>query len=113
MSEKPEALAYSQLLLLHADSITDSGVKEMVVNSAAELTILHLRVEALRRDAERWRHWRDSHGFATIDHEKGRCFVTLICDCDDPDQVRAKRFRGEDSFEWLDAFTDAAMENKR
>lgn len=68
------------------------------------------RLRDLRRDAKRWRHWRDSHGFATIDHEKGRCFVTLICDCDDPDQVRAKRFAGEDLFEWLDAFTDAAME---
>jgi len=55
MNEKDEALAYSQLLLLHADTITDSGVKEMVVNSAAELTILHLRVEALRLENERLR----------------------------------------------------------
>lgn len=55
MSEETEALAYSQLLLLHADTITDSGVKEMVVNSAAELTILHLRVEALRLENERLR----------------------------------------------------------
>lgn len=60
MNEETEALAYSQLLLLHADTITDSGVKEMVVNSAAELTILHLRVEALRRDAERYRWLRDN-----------------------------------------------------
>ena len=55
MNEETEALAYSQLLLLHADTITDSGVKEMVVNSAAELTILHLRVEALRLENERLR----------------------------------------------------------
>lgn len=63
MNEKDEALAYSQLLLLHADTITDSGVKEMVVNSAAELTILHLRVEALRRENERLREQiRDCDG---------------------------------------------------
>lgn len=107
--------AYSRICAgeAEADVLRDIGL----VREEAFLTgVAHLKAEneALRRDAERWRHWRDSHGFATIDHEGGRCFVTLICDCDDPDQVRAKRFKGEDSFEWLDAFTDAAMkEGKR
>jgi len=48
MNEKPEALALSQLLLLHADSITDSGVKDMVINSATELAVLHAENERLR-----------------------------------------------------------------
>ena len=50
MSEKPEALALSQLLLLHADSITDSGVKDMVINSATELAVLHAENERLREE---------------------------------------------------------------
>ena len=48
MNEKPEALALSQLLLLHADSITDSGVKDMVINAATELAVLHAENERLR-----------------------------------------------------------------
>ena len=55
MNEKDEALAYSQLLLLHAESITDFGVKDMVVNSATELVVLHYQAERLKADNERLR----------------------------------------------------------
>ncbi len=123
MNEKPEALAVAESLELHAVippgfpkgvAIQCVVSREDLSRAAAELRRLHAENESLRRDAERWRHWRDSHGFATIDHEGGRCFVTLVCDCADPDQTVAKRFAKEDSFKWLDEFTDAAMkEDKR
>lgn len=55
MSEKSEALAYSQLLLLHADSIKNPGVKDMVINSTTELVVLHYQAERLKADNERLR----------------------------------------------------------
>ena len=74
MNEKPEALALSQLLLLHADSITDSGVKDMVINSATELAVLHAENEALTatRDRQAAMLRRLEEREAELDAEIGR-----------------------------------------
>ena len=55
MTEKSNALALAQLLMLHADAIENDSIKNMVIDSATELAVLREDIEALRRDAERYR----------------------------------------------------------
>ena len=62
------------MLLLHADSITDSGVKDMVINSATELAVLHAENEALTatRDRQAAMLRRLEEREAELDAEIGR-----------------------------------------
>lgn len=48
MNEKYEALALSQLLVMHADNIQNPDVQNMVINAATELSVLHAENERLR-----------------------------------------------------------------
>ena len=48
MTEKSNALALAQLLMLHADSIENDSIKNMVIDSATELAVLHDEIERLR-----------------------------------------------------------------
>lgn len=41
MSDKSKALALAQLLLLHADTIENPDIQNMIIDAATELTILH------------------------------------------------------------------------
>ena len=107
MNEKPEALALSQLLLLHADSITDSGVKDMVINSATELAVLHAENEALRRGNERYRWLRENARVWPSDK-------AVWAD----NQIGAAALWIKESVDWtddasIDAAIDAAMGEKR
>ena len=65
MTEKSNALARAQLLMLHADTIENDSIKNMVIDSATELAVLHDEIERLRlNDARyRWlRDWLDNNG---------------------------------------------------
>lgn len=48
MTEKSNALALAQLLMLHADTIENDSIKNMVIDSATELAVLHDEIERLR-----------------------------------------------------------------
>ena len=48
MTEKSNALARAQLLMLHADTIENDSIKNMVIDSATELAVLHDEIERLR-----------------------------------------------------------------
>ena len=65
MTEKSNALARAQLLMLHADTIENDSIKNMVIDSATELAVLHDEIERLRlNDAGYWwlRDWLDNNG---------------------------------------------------
>ena len=47
MTEKSNALARAQLLMLHADTIENDSIKNMVIDSATELAVLHDEIERL------------------------------------------------------------------
>ena len=53
MTEKSNALARAQLLMLHADTIENDSIKNMVIDSATELAVLHDEIERLTADNER------------------------------------------------------------
>jgi len=97
MNEKPEALALSQLLLLHADSITDSGVKDMVINSATELAVLHAENEALTatRDRQAAMLRRLEEREAELDAEIGRLRDELRQSSIDYTRAENERLREE------------------
>ena len=61
MTEKSNALARAQLLMLHADTIENDSIKNMVIDSATELAVLHDEIERLRRDAEMMQWLMDNH----------------------------------------------------
>ena len=48
MTEKSNALALAQLLMLHADTIENDSIKNMVIDSATELAVLHDEIERLK-----------------------------------------------------------------
>ena len=50
MTEKSNALALAQLLMLHADTIENDSIKNMVIDSATELAVLHAENERLREE---------------------------------------------------------------
>ena len=50
MTEKSNALARAQLLMLHADTIENDSIKNMVIDSATELAVLHDEIERLREE---------------------------------------------------------------
>ena len=51
MTEKSNALARAQLLMLHADTIENDSIKNMVIDSATELAVLHDEIERLTATA--------------------------------------------------------------
>ena len=51
MTEKSNALALAQLLMLHADTIENDSIKNMVIDSATELAVLHDEIERLTATA--------------------------------------------------------------
>ena len=53
MTEKSSALARAQLLMLHADTIENDSIKNMVIDSATELAVLHDEIERLREALEK------------------------------------------------------------
>ena len=53
MTEKSNALALAQLLMLHADTIENDSIKNMVIDSATELAVLHDEIERLREALEK------------------------------------------------------------
>ena len=53
MTEKSNALARAQLLMLHADTIENDSIKNMVIDSATELAVLHDEIERLREALEK------------------------------------------------------------
>ena len=57
MTEKSNALARAQLLMLHADTIENDSIKNMVIDSATELAVLHDEIERLRGLLLRLREW--------------------------------------------------------
>lgn len=54
MTEKSNALALAQLLMLHADTIENDSIKNMVIDSATELAVLHAEIERLREENRLW-----------------------------------------------------------
>ena len=54
MTEKSNALALAQLLMLHADSIENDSIKNMVIDSATDLAVLHDEIERLREENRLW-----------------------------------------------------------
>ena len=54
MTEKSNALARAQLLMLHADTIENDSIKNMVIDSATELAVLHDEIERLREENRLW-----------------------------------------------------------
>ena len=64
MTEKSNALARAQLLMLHADTIENDSIKNMVIDSATEFVVLHDEIERLRGLLLRIRHWDHLDGAA-------------------------------------------------
>ena len=54
MTEKSNALALAQLLMLHADTIENDSIKNMVIDSATELAVLHDEIKRLREENRLW-----------------------------------------------------------